>query len=511
MNKKDPRSRTAEIDHVEWTAPGVEVSLHPFEGNDAGDTYNRRVRILLISTYELGRQPVHLASPAAALRSAGHAVDTVDTSVEPLEASRIAGVDAVAISVPMHTAMRLALPLARSVKEVRPELPIAFYGLYAAVGHESVVPELASSLFAGEYERLLVEWADSGGHPMGMHRDIGRSSFGVPDRAGLSSLSGYARLEWKGQARLAAAVEASHGCRHRCRHCPIPVLYDGRLRLVGKEAVVGDIDRLEEAGVEHITFADPDFLNAPRYSLDLIGAVHDRHPHLTFDATVKVSHILDHASIWPDLAGAGLLFVVSAFESVDERTLDILDKGHTVSGMRQAVDTLRAAGIFVRPTWLPFFPWTTVDHVADIARFIDEMSLWPATDPVQLAIRLLVPNGSLLAGHPEMKPHLREYRPEALTWHWDFADPCTGDLQRELDSIAAEGSDCGAEAMETLETMRDAIAAHASISLGPMPRLTAAVPRLTESWFCCAEPTTGQATAVGLKIGPALAGSRSLR
>ncbi len=73
-------------------------------------------------------------------------------------------------------------------------------------------------------------------------------------------------------------------------------------------------------------------------------------------------------------------------------------------------------------------------------------------------------------------------------------------LHRDLDSIAAEGSDCGAEARDTLSVMRDRIAEAARISLPAMPA-SAPTPRLTESWFCCAEPTPAQATSVGLRIG----------
>ena len=44
--------------------------------------------ILLVSTYDLGRQPFGLASPAAWLREAGHEVDCLDlTRTRPEDAS----------------------------------------------------------------------------------------------------------------------------------------------------------------------------------------------------------------------------------------------------------------------------------------------------------------------------------------------------------------------------------------------------------------------------------------
>jgi radical SAM superfamily enzyme YgiQ (UPF0313 family) len=461
------------------------------------------MRLLLVSTYELGRQPVHIASPAAALAAAGVDVVAVDLAVEDWEMSVMDDVDAVAFSVPMHTAMRLAIPMAREVRLRWPGIPIAFYGLYAGVGKERVLGEVAGSLFVGEYEPDLIEWARAIGGAADsaiVRRNLGVSRFHRPERSGLPWHDNYARLEWMGEARLAAAVEASHGCRHRCRHCPIPVVYDGRMRVVGAESVLTDIDQLAGDGIRHVTFGDPDFLNAPHYSLDLLREAHSAHPELTFDLTVKVEHILNHASLWGEMASLGVLFVVSAFESTDDRTLAILDKNHTEADMSEAVALLRSAGIHIRPTWLPFFPWTLPEHVTDIVAFIDAHRLWSATDPVQLAIKLLIPEGSLLETHPAVTPHLSTYQPESLTWSWAFVDPTTERLYHELDSIAADASDCGAEASETLDHMRARIGEINAMDFTPMPS-SPSTPRLTESWFCCAEPTAGQAAAVGLSTG----------
>ncbi len=460
------------------------------------------MRILLISTYELGRQPVHVASPAAVLEKSGHTVTTVDLAVEELTACHLGEVDAVAVSVPMHTALRLAIATAKTVRAEASGLPIAFYGLYATVGSEGTLGVVADRLVAGEYETGLVEWVDTLSEDPNPRAtvDLARSDFQVPQRATLPSLEQYARLEWRGETKLVGAVEASHGCRHRCRHCPIPVLYDGRLRVVGVEPVLADIDQLASAGAQHITFGDPDFLNAPRYSLDILRAAHTAHPDLTYDITVKVSHILQHRDLWEEMAALGVLFVVSAFESVDDHTLEILDKNHTVVDMVEAMTIVGSAGIFLRPTWLPFFPWTTPDDLAGLVGFLDDLRLWEATDPVQLAIKLLIPEGSLLKSHPAVSPHMTGYQPDALTWEWQFVDPDTELLHKQLDAIAADASDCGAEATATLALMRQAIADANGLTVGQMP-FGSEVPRLTESWFCCAEPTAGQAASVGLKIG----------
>ena len=247
------------------------------------------MRLLLVSTYELGHQPLHVASPAAALRAAGHEVRAIDVSVEPWNPDLVKWAEGVAFSVPMHTAMRMAVALAASVRGERPELPLCYYGLYAAMGGASAFAAKADRSIVGEYEPGLLAWADEtalaggggvvggggvAGGSGGVVVHLGRSGFKTPARDLLPPLESYARLVLGEERRLAAAVEASHGCSHRCRHCPLPVVYDGRLRIVPEDVVVADVSQLVAMGARHVTFADPDFLNGPRHALRVAEAVH---------------------------------------------------------------------------------------------------------------------------------------------------------------------------------------------------------------------------------------------
>src|SRR5438132_7393546 len=279
------------------------------------------MRVLLISTYELGHQPLHVASPATALRRAGHDVRALDLGVDPWAPSDVMWAAALAFSVPMHTAMRLALRAARAARDLRPGVPICLYGLYAPMCRDHVLGTLADRLLAGEYGGALVEWVDglASGQPAGSGDQtlvhLGHTKFGLPARDLLPPLERYARLVVDDELRLAGYVEASHGCAHRCRHCPVPVVYDGRTRAVPEEVVLADVAALVERGARHVTFGDPDFLNRPRHSLAVVAEVHRRFPEVTFDCTTKVEHILRHQDLWADMAAAGCLFVVSAFET----------------------------------------------------------------------------------------------------------------------------------------------------------------------------------------------------
>ncbi len=485
------------------------------------------MRVLLVSTYELGHQPVHVASPAAALRAAGHEVRAIDVSVEPWNRALVEWAQCVGFSVPMHTAMRMAVDLAGSVRAQRPDLPICLYGLYAGISHEAttaIASGVADRVIAGEYEPALLSWAAgtassgpggngdalAGGNGAGIDAvvHLGRNKFAKPARDLLPPLELYARLVLGDEERLAGAVEASHGCSHRCRHCPLPVVYDGRLRVVPEDVVVADVAQLAAMGARHLTFADPDFLNGPRHSIRVVQAVHSSFPDLTFDCTTKVEHILAHETLWTDLANAGCLFVVSAFESVDLRTLQILEKGHTPANAADAVSLLRRHGIEIRPSWLPFTPWTTAGELVAMLDFVIAHDLVPNVDAVQYSIRLLLPEGSLLLSAPEVKARLIGYDAARLSWLWTSAEAAMDKLQENLAGLV-ETSTTGAGAFRSEEIFAEveAVVRNYAYDAGQLSEATPARrgsrsmgpagprPRLSEPWFCCSEPTLTQQAA----------------
>lgn len=453
------------------------------------------MRILLVSTYELGHQPLHLASPAGALRAAGHTVALLDTAVDALEPGRLVGHDAVAVSVPMHTASRLAQDVVRAVRSVDPVVPVAFFGLYAGEGSVDGV----TARFMGEYEPQLLAWIEEGMPPVGLRVNLAPGGFTVPSRELLPGLEQYGRLLVDGAERLVGYVEASHGCRHRCRHCPIPAVYDGRYRIVGQDVVLADVDAQVQAGAAHLTWGDPDFLNGPRHALGLLEEVHRRHPHLTHDLTIKVEHLQAHDDLLPRLAEAGTLFIVSAFETTDDRTLQLLDKGHTAEDMAAVVVQARRHGIDIHPSWMPFVPWTAPDDVVGIFRFLADHDLLGSTDPVQLSIRLLIPRQSLMLELPEVAAVVGAYDEERLSYEWHSLDPRADRLQERLAARAERAAETGADSVETLLGMwRDAVelADGDPTSVSAPARVTRGRPGLTESWFCCAEPTSSQVSVV---------------
>ena len=454
------------------------------------------MRVLLVACYELGHQPLHVAAPAARLRDRGHDIRCLDLSTEAWDPSLADWADRVAISVPMHTAMRIAREAIAAIREHRADVPVCCYGLYA-----ETMPDVADRVLAGETDTALVHWIESDGERGSadrrastrfLGRDAAQTGSPVPARDLLPPLDHYVHLTFGSELSApsvpVAYVEASHGCAHRCRHCPVPVVYDGRIRIVAADDVLADIEQQVGAGARHATFGDPDFLNGVHHSLRVVRSMHERWPDLTWDCTTKVEHIIRHEDLWGELAELGCLFVVSAFESTNDEMLERLDKAHTVDDAARAVALLRRHGIEVRPSWLPFTPWTTLTDIQQLLEFVAEHDLIENVDPVQYTIRLLLPPGSLLLGDPSLPPFLDGYDTERCTYAWHSLDPSIDDLQRELATLVEAETAGGA----TIGQIYDAVRVRCGLPPLAVDGSVEARPRLTESWFCCAEPTSGQ-------------------
>ena len=454
--------------------------------------------VLLVSCYELGRQPQGLALPVAFLERAGFQPATLDLAVESLDAERITAARFVGISVPMHTALRLGMQAARRIRALNPDCFLCFYGHYAVLHAESLLSTFADAVLGGELEAQLVQLVEAvdrdpavDRHAKGQGREafLRRLDYPVPKRTGLQGIERYAQLLHRGRQVVAGQVEASRGCLHLCRHCPIPAVYAGRIFIVPVQTVLEDVRGQVEAGARHITFADADFLNGPTHALRVARALHAEFPDLTFDFTAKVEHVLRHRSVVAELGRLGAIFMVSAVESLSDTVLGILDKGHTRADVFEALEVLRTAGIAMRPSLLPFTPWSTRQDLIDLLDFAESADLVECIDPVQYTIRLLVPPGSLLLQHPQMAPHLRGFDAEALTHVWEHPAPAIDALHKDLAKLVEQATSDEEDGSATFARIRKLVDPDAS-SRAHQATAAAALrhherpPRITEPWFC---------------------------
>jgi hypothetical protein len=168
-----------------------------------------------------------------------------------------------------------------------------------------------------------------------------------------------------------------------------------------------------------------------------------------------------------------------------------LDKGHTRADFMQVVREFRSAGLTLSPTFIPFTPWTTRESYRELLELLVELELIEHVAPVQLALRLLIPRGSLLLELEDIQAVIRTFDEPALLYRWQHADP-------EVDTLAAQALRIAASRgsrREIFGCLWNLVADR------PLPEdfylsSPAAIPYMDEPWFCCAEPTEEQVAHV---------------
>jgi radical SAM superfamily enzyme YgiQ (UPF0313 family) len=422
------------------------------------------LRIVLVSTYELGHQPFGLASPKAWLVRAGHEVTAVDVAKTPLSENVIRQAEAVAFSLPMHTATRLAVPVIERVKRINPSARIACYGLYAPLNAELLRDLGVDPILGGEFEQSLVAWASGETFP---EISLDRLAFLKPDRSDLMETS-YAKVGTK----QVAYTEASRGCKHLCRHCPVVPVYQGQFRIVQREVVLEDIRQQIASGASHVTFGDPDFFNGPTHAMRIVEALNAEFPYITYDATIKIEHLLKHRDLLRPLRDTGCLFVTTAVESLDDAVLEKLEKHHTRRDFFEAVDLARNADLQLQPTFIAFTPWTTLESYGDLLRVLRDLDLVENVASIQLALRLLITSSSRLLELGEIRSIIGPFDRKLLVYPW----------RGPLDEL-------GKRVFQVVQQKRSRSEIFASIwkeaydePLDLIPR--AAVPYLDEPWYC---------------------------
>ena len=454
------------------------------------------LKIVLISTYELGRQPFGLASPAAWLRQNGFEVTCMDAAVSPLSAETIGQADLIAFYLPMHTATRLAVKYISRIRQLHDQAHLCCYGLYAPLNEAYLRRLGVGTILGGEFEEGLLRLCsrlqnEENPQAVSLQSEpvisLARQQFLLPERWDLPDLSKYAHLFWKNhQTRTIGYVEATRGCKHLCTHCPVVPVYEGKFRVVQQNIVLADIRQQVAAGAEHITFGDPDFFNGIGHALPLVQALHEEFPQLTYDVTIKIEHLLIHAQSLVLLKKTGCVMVTSAVESVDDHVLSIFNKNHTFEDFTQVVHWFRELGLALNPTFIPFTPWTTLEGYQKLLVSLHHLGLVDQVAPIQLAIRLLLPEGSKLLELSELQKYAGNFNEESLAYQWHHPDEQVEECYHEILELVTEGTAHHASRQEIFTTLWDCVNRKLDCfpTLPPYLPPHVSFPYLNEPWYC---------------------------
>jgi len=466
------------------------------------------MRVLLLSTYDLGHQPFALATLSAVISKDGAEVICNDLAVESLKEKAVKNSSLIGVHLAMHTATRLALQLLPRLRKLNPDAHICLFGLYAPMIGNILAEERNISFIGGEFETAVrkicykLNGSDSFNSSEWNVTIIGKYPFDVPDRTKLPTLDNYAYLEEaNGDRKITGYTEASRGCKHICRHCPVVPVYGGRFFIVPVDIVMKDIRQLVAAGAEHISFGDPDFFNGPKHALDIITKLHNEFPHLGYDVIIKVEHLLKHQKLLAVLKDTGCRFITTAVESIDDHVLLKLEKGHSTSDFNEVVEITKRLELLLSPTFIPFTPWSTVSNYQDLLKTIVDLGLVDNVASVQLSIRLLIPLGSRLLELEEIKARAPQFDQEALSYPWQFSDPQMETLANNVRQIVEEGEQRSKTRQEIFMELWEAANNAQNTTSQPSTTLKFSqdctdIPKMSEAWYCCAEPTRFQAEQI---------------
>lgn len=470
-------------------------------------------KVLLVSTYESGFQSLGTAVAAAHLKQANVPCDLLDLTLamapspEEMQQYTLVG-----FHVPMYHSLPQSFQVAQRIRTEERRPQIFFFGLYANLFRDEILSKYGDHVFNTNWEDEILELvhANGNGNGRGLVQlgsaklvDEARPAFGYqrqhkflpPARELLPELGRYAKLIDGGARLLTANVETSRGCIHPCTHCPLPPVYDGKLTLIPEEVVLADIDNVVSMGARHISFIDPDFLNAPRHSLSIVQQMNERYPFLTYDFTAKITHFRKHAEWVEQLAPLGLKYTLTAMEFNDDDTLQRLKKKHSTNDLQWSIDFLRSLGVHVKPTFVFVNPWVTVEDMVNLLDFIEENDLIDCVDPVQYKIRLLLFRNSLLLDGTYIDQSAYGAKNDFYT-EWKHEDPKIESLYQDLVRTVDRHMAAASAFEDAFRDVRKVVEGY----LPPESRreraiqirsraLPGGVPRYDVPNFCCAEPT----------------------
>jgi len=432
------------------------------------------LKLALLSFYNLGRQPKIIAELYKKLNTESVVIDVFDYSIKEYELL-LENYDAIGIFASMHTASVLATEFLNGKS-----LPnkVFTFGLYGKILSDSDTRITYIDDLDGPNLEIYLEVDTNNNFTL-------KNS--IPDRSSVPEISNYAQLVIGDTKLLTGSVETTYGCRHSCTHCPVPIQFNGRFKTFSEEKIINDVSNQIQSGAQHISFDDPDFFNGPKYSLKVLEKLCNKFPSVTYDATIKVEHIIKYKKYFKELENSNILFVTSAFETTNDNVLRILDKRHTYNDLFKSISIAKEHSIDIRPTWMPFTPWTDPVDLVNIVSLIEDYELRETVDPIQLTIKLLVPKGSLMLKSQEFKKYMGKYDKDSFTYSWHYERRNVEYLQTLLFNYVAENEevDSKKQYLELINIIQSFTKTNIIYNKTYKYR---EVPKLSETWFCCAEP-----------------------
>jgi radical SAM superfamily enzyme YgiQ (UPF0313 family) len=228
-------------------------------------------------------------------------------------------------------------------------------------------------------------------------------SLPLPDSMGLPPLTEYAKFYDPVDMRrkITASISSARGCPYNCNFCVVHSFYGkgrGRWRARNVASVVREVIELAKSRdrPEHVFFTDDNFFVDVNRACEILQAAQEAIPELTFSFTARADQIVVATDKLGFLAEHGCRSIEVGVESGSDHSLKRMDKGTSVATNAEAIDLLRANGIFVNLDFIMFEPGAEIEDLEMNVAFLKEKGFWGHFPPPLYDRIVLYPGSRIL-------------------------------------------------------------------------------------------------------------------
>ena len=175
-----------------------------------------------------------------------------------------------------------------------------------------------------------------------------KEDFLMPDRSLINRwLQTYIVGKAKGPATY---LFTSLGCPYRCSFCSIWPQFKGEYFQREVESIINELKTLNE--YEVVRFADANTVVNIRLMDKLFDRIKEEGIKKSYVMDIRPDTIVENPLLIKKMAEAGLIAVITGFESFRKEELSKYNKDYNIQNIKKAIDILHANGVLIRGNYV---------------------------------------------------------------------------------------------------------------------------------------------------------------